>query len=263
VNWSLSQDKLVFTTTDNGSNFISAFDLLELPKLSCFEHNLDLAMNKALQVDRIQQVIRRCHALVGLFSRSWKKNQDLRQKQLELRLPEHRLISDVTTRWGSTYSMIARILEQQQAVLADDRKHWHLMPSDREFTTLEIVSQVLQPLPVFTDTLSGEPKLPYHNPSSLILLSVSTSDCMLMKDMKETIYDSLGSCYIQQKVSELIDKCSFLDSSFKTDALPDNASTFAQLKAEAEEIVESPDGAAEPEGAPPPPRRAKGWQQYC
>ena len=43
------------------------------------------------------------------------------------------------------YSMIARTLEQQQAicaVLADDRKHWHLLPSYREFTTPEIVSKV-------------------------------------------------------------------------------------------------------------------------
>jgi len=267
ANWNLSQDKLVFTTTDNGSNFISAFDLLELPRLSCFGHNLDLAINKALQVDRVQQAIRRCHTLVGLFSWSWKKNRDLRQKQLELRLPEHRLISDVTTRWGSTHSMIARILEQQQAicaVLADDRKHWHLMPSDGEFTTLEIVSQVLQPLSVFTDALSRETQVtvsairPLLKHITTSLLSVSTSDCVLMKDMKETISDSLGSRYTHQKVSELIDKCSCLDPRFKTDVLPDNASTIAQLKAEAEEIVESPDGAAEPEGAPPPPKKSKG-----
>ena len=162
-NWNLSQDKLVFTT-DNGSIFISAFDLLELPRLSCFGHNLDLAINKALQINRVQQAIRRCHTLVELLSRSWKKNRDLHQKQLELQLPEHRLISDVTTRWGSTYSLIARILEQQQAicaVLADDRKNWHRMPSDREFTTLEIVAQVLQPLCLLM-LCPGNPKLLYQ-----------------------------------------------------------------------------------------------------
>ena len=98
ANWNLSQDKLVITTTDNGFNFISAFELL---RLSCFGHSLDLVINKALEINRVQQAIRRCHTLVGLFSRSWKKNQDLCQKQLELRLPVHRLISDVTTRWGS------------------------------------------------------------------------------------------------------------------------------------------------------------------
>lgn len=163
--------------------------------------------------------------------------------------------------------MIARILEQQQAicaVLADDRKNWHRMPSDREFTTLEIVSQVLQPLSVFTDALSRESQVtvsairPLLKHITTSLLSVSTSDCMLIKDMKETITDSLGSRYICQEVSELIDKCSFLDPRFKTNALPDNASTIAQLKAEAKEIVESLDGAAEPEGAPPPPKKSKG-----
>ena len=76
-----------------------------------------------------------------------------------LRAAASRTQIDVTTRWGCTYSMIARILEQQQAicvVLADDRKNLHRMPSDHEFTTLEIVSKVLQPLSVFTDALSGE-----------------------------------------------------------------------------------------------------------
>ena len=163
--------------------------------------------------------------------------------------------------------MIARILEQQQAicaVLADDKKNWYRMPSDREFTTLEIVSQVLQPLSVFTDALSGESQVtvsairPLLKHITTSLLSVSTSDCMLIKDMKKTITDSLGSRYICQEVLELIDKCSFLDPRFKTNALPDNASTIAQLKAEAKEIVESLGGAAEPEGAPPPPKKSKG-----
>jgi len=75
---------------------------------------------------------------------------------------------------------------------------------------------------------------------------------------EEIITDSWGSRYTYQKVSELINKCSFLEPRFKTNALPDSASTIAQLKAEAEEIVESPDGAAEPEGAPPPPKKSKG-----
>ena len=77
-----------------------------------------------------------------------------------------------------------------------------------------------------------------------------TSDCVLIKDRKATITDSLGSR-----------KCSFLDQRFKTNALPGTASTTAQLKAEAKEIVESPDGTAGPEGAPPPPRKSKGLAQ--
>ena len=112
-----------------------------------------------MSVAIIQQAIRRCHALVALYHRSWKKNRDLQQKQSKLKLKQHQLLSDVQTRWGSTQDVIARILEQQQAictVLVEDHKHWHHMPSDHEFSTLEAVSSVLQPLSTFTDVLSGE-----------------------------------------------------------------------------------------------------------
>ena len=47
--------------------------------------------------------------------------------------------------------MIARNLEQQQAicaVLAEDRKNWHRMPTDSKFSTLEAVASVLEPLSV-------------------------------------------------------------------------------------------------------------------
>jgi hypothetical protein len=78
---------------------------------------------------------------VGLCHRSWKKTRDLRQKHEELGLLQHK-ISDVVTRWGSTFEMVARIVELQQAisaVVAEDGKNWHRMPTDAEFSTLEVV----------------------------------------------------------------------------------------------------------------------------
>ena len=45
-NWNLEGSKLIATTTDNGSNF--AFKSLEWTRISCFGHNLDLAVNKVL-----------------------------------------------------------------------------------------------------------------------------------------------------------------------------------------------------------------------
>ena len=35
-NWSLDATELVATTTDNGSNFVAAFNSLEWPRISCF-----------------------------------------------------------------------------------------------------------------------------------------------------------------------------------------------------------------------------------
>jgi len=97
-------------------------------RLSCFGHNLDLCINKAIQLDRVQRELSQCHSLISVFNRSWKKNKDLHEKQIQLGLKQQKLISDFTTRWGSTFQMIDRILEQQKAIyaiLADDHKNWH------------------------------------------------------------------------------------------------------------------------------------------
>ena len=150
LNWNLESGNLLITTTDNGSNFVAAFhNILAWPRLSCFGHNLDLAINKSLNVPRIQRVISQCHALLEVFSRSWKKARDLRQKQQELSLQQYKLISDVETKWGSTYMMKERILEQQRvicSVLADDRKYWHKMLTDQETACLETIAFVLKPI---------------------------------------------------------------------------------------------------------------------
>ena len=42
-------------------------------------------------------------ALVAVFNRSWKKHRDLHEKQIQLGLEQHKLISDVATRWAQHF----------------------------------------------------------------------------------------------------------------------------------------------------------------
>ena len=97
-NWGLSTNKVVAFTTDSGANVIAAFKSLKLLRISCFGHNLDLAIKKSLSSSQVKQSLARCHSLVELFHRSWKKTRDLREKQQLLDLPQHKLIGDVSTR---------------------------------------------------------------------------------------------------------------------------------------------------------------------
>ena len=69
-NWQLSSENLVATTTDNASNYVAAFDTLGWTRVSCFGHNLNLAVSKAVDNCQIQHALGRCHSLIELFSRS-------------------------------------------------------------------------------------------------------------------------------------------------------------------------------------------------
>ena len=97
ANWKLSLDDLLVTTTDNGSNFVAGFYTKGWTRLSCFGHNLDLAVGKGLDHAQIQKALGCCHSLVECFSRSWKKSHDLQEKQTQLGLKNHKLIGAIST----------------------------------------------------------------------------------------------------------------------------------------------------------------------
>ena len=71
--WNLDSSKLVAITTDNGSNIKLACQLLQFRRLSCFGHNLDLAINKGFKDSRIDRVLGLCRRVIAAFSYSWKR----------------------------------------------------------------------------------------------------------------------------------------------------------------------------------------------
>lgn len=114
--------------------------------------------------------------------------------------PEHSLIQDVVTRWGSTFEMISSFLEQQPAicgVLAGDRNTWHLMPKDSDITVLEKVSQLICPLHDFTDVLASEKQVTLSSLKPALehinneILQDQEEDCTLTKQMKHVIQEDL------------------------------------------------------------------------
>ena len=90
--WNLASDKQVVLMTDNRSNVKLACELLHWNRLSCFGHNLDLAVKKALQDHRIERILVVCRKVVSAFSHSWKRRRELATVQEEKNLPNHLLI---------------------------------------------------------------------------------------------------------------------------------------------------------------------------
>ena len=143
--------------------------------------------------------------------------------------------------------MIARILEQQQAicgVLAEDRGHWHCMPSPHDFTVLEAVSSVLQPLQVFTDALSGEKNVTVSAIRPLLkhitdkLLVALDDDCNLVREIKDSVREDLLARYTDEEMTTLIDKSTILDPRFKARNLSSKEDTIARLTTEVVDIAE-------------------------
>lgn len=82
-------------TTDSGANVVAAANLLNWKRISCFGHNLHLAITKALNNDvHCSRTLGVAHKIVSGFLLSWKRKRELTKAQLSLKLPQHSLVTD-------------------------------------------------------------------------------------------------------------------------------------------------------------------------
>ena len=76
--WMLTAEKQVCLTTDSGSNVVKAARDLKWPRLSCFGHNLHLAITKSLDHDsRVSRALGLTRKIVSAFHCSWKRKREL------------------------------------------------------------------------------------------------------------------------------------------------------------------------------------------
>ena len=227
-NWGLVPCNQVCLTTDDGSSIVcAASQCLKWNFLSCFGHNLHLAVVNAMKDDqRVARAFGVCHNLVELFANSWKKKHELHEAQLQLKLPNHSLVSDCATWWGSTVKMVARVLEQEKAirqVIGTDHKTSHLLPTQGDMDVLQSVHSAIKDLAEFTDTLSGEDRVTLSALKAVLyllknqVLVESTTDNTLTKDIKKHILTYLDEKYSESETLGLINLASFLDPRFITD----------------------------------------------
>ncbi|XP_073730753.1 E3 SUMO-protein ligase ZBED1 [Misgurnus anguillicaudatus] len=192
VSWDLHEENHV-CITDNVLNMVLAARLNEWTRLQCFGH-------------------RSCHC--------WKKKAALTEAQRELKLPEHNLITECPTRWGS-----------KEMVLSVDRYARSLIPTWQDIDVLESIHKALHPLLEFTDALSGEEyvSISYLKPVLRLfatsVLAEDAEDTDLTKSIKTKVLAYLNNKYGDPNIQELLDVACFLDPRFKiqyisTDNIP-------------------------------------------
>ena len=196
IKWDISE-KVVGSTTDNAKNIANVVKTLDMFNMPCIGHTLQLSVLKSFKLDLVSKMLGRLRMMAGQFHRSPKVLAKLREKQQLLGLPIHKLLNDCITRWGSTYAMLNRFIEQQQAICAVYRDARQFMPSDDEISAAKELVEVLAVFHSATEIVSGEkyPTLGIVRPLLHKLLShtLAENDKHLTKRIKKAIMDDLTS----------------------------------------------------------------------
>ncbi|KAJ4938907.1 hypothetical protein JOQ06_028373 [Pogonophryne albipinna] len=224
--WQLS-DKDVMLVTDNASNMIVAAELGKFPHVKCFAHTLNLASQRALKVATLSRLLGRVRRIATFFHRSTTANHYLKEKQKCLGLKNHKLITDVATRWNSAYDMVQRFLEQQPAICAtllspEVRKGQSDLCTlyETDVSNAEDAVSALKPMKDATTLMSEEsnPTVSLIAPINAQLLQNMTGtigDSPMIHAIKNAIKTDLLKRYNGEAEKKILHTASALDPRFK------------------------------------------------
>jgi len=222
TDWKIT-DQVCGGITDNGSNIVNAFTLLNIDHFPCIAHTLQLAVNRGLKVVRVQRIIACYKAIVSHFKRSAKETYKLQEKQELLKFPQHMLVQDCVTHCGSTFSMLQRLIEQQTAISAVlvEGKDRHLMLESGEWEVVEMLVELLKPFQQGT-TVMGAVRYstlsivkPLCHKLLTKTLKITQENTATSKTVKQEIKKYLDDRYHKPAVERIINRATFLDPRYK------------------------------------------------
>jgi len=196
--WNLNLEKCQFIVTDNGSNYLAACKQLNIRNIPCMAHTLQLSLDEVFEMEEIKLLISKCNLIVTHFRKSFKKTNLFFtiQKQLGREVPL-KLKKSTKTRWGSTYLMMERINDTNDALdlyfKKNVKKPSDFQLSDHELHLLQDLLLLLAPVDYSTLVASEEsiPTLSMVFPVviqlQLALSQVSITDSTIIEARKKLL----------------------------------------------------------------------------
>ncbi|XP_025266719.1 zinc finger BED domain-containing protein 4-like [Camponotus floridanus] len=192
--WQISSSQIHLILRDNASNMIIGTDILG-ESVGCFIHTLQLVIHDCIFKNRnFVEILGKCRKIVGHFNHSSLACSKLKNIQESLKLPVHKLIQDVSTRWNATFYMLSRLHEQRQAVTAYAAEKDIPSLSAIQWNMVENVIRVLQPFEEMTKIASSDfETIGYVIPAIVTLHSYlskrqrDTGVMMLKEDLKKAM----------------------------------------------------------------------------
>lgn len=110
------QEKIVCVVSDNTANIIAAVGRDGWNSQRCFAHSINLLVQNGLKT--IDPVLEKLKTIVAFFKRSSRALAKLRKIQIQMGLPELKLIQDMPTRWNSTQDMVNRACKIKDFIIS-------------------------------------------------------------------------------------------------------------------------------------------------
>lgn len=121
MKWNITH-KICCIVTDSARNMVAAIRQTDYNHIPCIAHCFQLSILAGLKAAHSSPLIAKCRHLVGNFKHSSANTAKLKSSHSSLSQPKddvifHRLQQEVATRWNSTYTMLARLLEVKEAIM--------------------------------------------------------------------------------------------------------------------------------------------------
>lgn len=231
--WGLLK-KIVLTVTDNAANIKAAvINELGWKHFGCYAHTLNLIVQSALNLDIIKELIDKVKTIVGHFKKSTKATSLLIKTQQKAGVKNPlKLLQDVATRWNSTFYMLQRFTELEEAVRTTVALLDVALPhiNVEEWQILRDLQKILEPFEEATRAVSGQE---YMTASLVIVITNSLLDiCKEVVASPEFVVNvKLVAKKLEKELNERVGKveysstlamCTFLDPRFKTTFFKNN-----------------------------------------
>nr|XP_054593165.1 zinc finger BED domain-containing protein 4-like [Nothobranchius furzeri] len=156
--WAIT-NKVRCLVTDAAPNMIAATRTLQIRHSICIAQKLNLIVKKSCdQIPELSSIRHKSRQIVSFFRSSTTAKEKLAQVQQQMGRPTLKLVTEVPTRWNSTYQMLSRLHDEKEAVwvsLASLQTDLTPLTAD-EFNILKEALLVLAPFHQATVELSEE-----------------------------------------------------------------------------------------------------------
>lgn len=218
------ENKVLFAVSDNAANIQKAIQSIGWKHMGCVAHTINLLVKDSLKGAEIRIIIEKVRETVTHFKRSNVSTEKLMKYQENLGKHPLKLILEVPTRWNSTYAMLERFIQLEEAVKSTVAIIEKQLPvlTPLEWYVVKELCPVLKPFKDVTETLSGEK----YCTASLIIPVCNGLNNILKKLSKKQLSEPVA-CVVQSLNSGFHERlgnvesnntlrvCTFLDPKFK------------------------------------------------